>query len=211
MPNTAGSRPAATPATPGEHLRRVRERLVDAPAARDAVEVRVREEMRLHRDLLQRDDERAVREVFEREAGIEVAGVVEPTAGLGVGAGIVDTDARDLRLADDRHGRVRLDGTPSSGSMTTRQWQCGARSDGHARRPVDRPDLRVRVGRARGRVERRVLDVVAHAVHELLAHRLDVHQRTAVVEPELAVLRVVDLVLEVHELVRARRCRAGCS
>ena len=53
---------------------------------------------------------------------------------------------------------------------------------------MDRPHLRVRVGRARGRVERRVLDVVAHAVHEVLAHRLDVHERAAVVEPELAVL-----------------------
>ena len=77
------------------------------------------------------------------------------------------------------------------------------RAVGRARgRAVDRPHLRVRVGRAGGRVEGGVLDVVAHPVHELLAHRLDVHQRAAVVEPELAVLRVVDLVPEVHELMR---------
>ena len=93
-------------------------------------------------------------------------------------------------------------GVPCSGSITTRQWQCGRPVGRDAGRAVDRPHLRVRVGGARGRVEGRVFDVVAHAVHELFAHRLDVHQRAAVVEPELAVLRVVDLVPEVHELMR---------
>ena len=63
-----------------------------------------------------------MRQVFEREVGIEVAGVVEPAAGLGVDAGIVDADPRDLGLADDAHRRVRFDtGTPLSGSITTRQ------------------------------------------------------------------------------------------
>ena len=62
--------------------------------------------------------------------------------------------------------------------------------------------MRVRIGGAGGRVERRVLDVVAHALHELFAHRLDIHERAAVVEPELTVLGVVDLVPEVHELMR---------
>ncbi len=73
----------------------------------------------------------------------------------------------------------------------------------YPRRPVDRPDLRPAVGGHRGRVERGILDVVAHAADVVLAHRLDVEQRAAVVEVELAVPAVVDGVAEVHEL---RRC-----
>ena len=86
--------------------------------------------------------------------------------------------------------------------MITVHAQCGCRSEGRARRPVDRPDLRLRVGRDGGRVERRVLDVVAHRDDVLLPHRLDVHQRAAVVEVELAVPAVVHGVAEVHELRR---------
>ena len=41
------------------------------------------EQVALDRDLLQHDHERAVREIFELEVGIEVAGVVVPTSGLG--------------------------------------------------------------------------------------------------------------------------------
>ena len=70
------------------------------------------------------------------------------------------------------------------------------------RRPVDGPDLRLAVGGHRGGVERGVLDVVAHAVDVVLAHRLDVQQRAAVVEVELAVPAVVHGVAEVHELRR---------
>ena len=44
------------------------------------------------------------------------------------------------------------------------------------------------------------LDVVAHALHVVRAHRLDVHQGSAVVELEFAVVWVVDGVAEVHEL-----------
>ena len=54
----------------------------------------------------------------------------------------------------------------------------------------------------RGGVERRVLDVVAHAPDVVLAHRLDVEQRAAVVQVELAVPAVVHGVAEVHELRR---------
>ena len=70
------------------------------------------------------------------------------------------------------------------------------------RRPVDRPDLRLAVGGHRGGVEGGVLDVVAHAADVVLAHRLDVEQRAAVVEVELAVPAVVHGVAEVHELRR---------
>ena len=70
------------------------------------------------------------------------------------------------------------------------------------RRPVDRAYLGLAVGGQRGGVERRVLDVVAHAVDVVLAHRLDVEQRPAVVEVELAVPAVVHGVAEVHELRR---------
>ena len=84
--------------------------------------------------------------------------------------------------------------------MTTVQAQCGVRSCGGARRSVDRSHLRPRVGGDGRGVERRVLDVVAHRDDVLLPHRLDVHQRPAVVEPELSVPRVVHGVAEVHEL-----------
>ena len=67
---------------------------------------------------------------------------------------------------------------------------------------MDRPYPGVAVGGDRGRVERRVLDVVAHRDHELGTHRLDVHQRAAVVEPELAVIVIDDPIAEIHELGR---------
>ena len=47
-----------------------------------------------------------------------------------------------------------------------------------------------------------ILDVVAHAADVVLTHRLDVQQRAAVVEVELAVPPVVHGVAEVHELRR---------
>ncbi len=85
-------------------------------------------------------------------------------------------------------------------SMITVQAQCGCRSAGARGGPVDRPHLRLRVGGDGGRVEGRVLDVVAHRAHVVGTHRLDVHQGTAVVEVELAVPAVVHRVAEVHEL-----------
>ncbi len=86
--------------------------------------------------------------------------------------------------------------------MMTVHAQCGWRSDGRPRRPVDGPDLALAVGGQRGGVERGVLDVVAHAADVVLAHRLDVDQRTAVVEVELAVPPVMHGIAEVHELRR---------
>ena len=69
-------------------------------------------------------------------------------------------------------------------------------------RAVDGSHLRMRVGRHRGGVERRILDGVTHPEDELVAHRLHVEQRTAMVQVEFAVPTVVQRVTEVHELWR---------
>ena len=53
---------------------------------------------------------------------------------------------------------------------------------------MDRPDLGPRIRCGGGGVERRVLDVMTHADDEGLAHRLDIGEGAAVVEPELAVV-----------------------
>ncbi len=73
---------------------------------------------------------------------------------------------------------------------------------GQPRRPVHRPDARTRVRRDRGRVEGRVLDVVTHETHVVLAHGFHVHQRAAVGKLERPVRRVLDVAAEVHEVVR---------
>ena len=70
-----------------------------------------------------------------------------------------------------------------------------------ARRAVDGPDPCTRVCGDGGAVERRVLDVVAHADDARLAVRLDVHERAAMVQPEGAVLGVGELVADAHVLV----------
>ena len=77
------------------------------------------------------------------------------------------------------------------------------------RRPVDGPHLRPRVRRHRRGVEGGVLDVVAHGHHEVRAERLHVDQRTAVVEPELAVVGVGRPEAEVHELRRRPMSTGG--
>lgn len=74
---------------------------------------------------------------------------------------------------------------------------------GHPGRAVDRPHLGTRVGGDGRGVEGRVLDVVAHRHHVVGAHRFDIHQRAAVVEPELAVVVIGDQEPEVHELRRS--------
>ena len=84
--------------------------------------------------------------------------------------------------------------------MMTVHPQCGCWSDDVRGGRWTRPDLGLAIGGHRGGVEGGVLDVVAHALDVIGAHRLDVHQRTAVVEVELAVPPVVHGVAEVHEL-----------
>ena len=71
-----------------------------------------------------------------------------------------------------------------------------------ARRPMDRPHLRSRVGGHRGGIEGGVLDVVAHSLDVVRTHRFHVEQGAAVVEVEFAVPAVVHGVAEVHELRR---------
>ncbi len=69
-------------------------------------------------------------------------------------------------------------------------------------RPVNRTHLALTVGGQRGGIKGRVLDVVAHTTHVVLAHRLDVEQRPAVIEVELAVPAIMNRVAEIHELGR---------
>ena len=86
--------------------------------------------------------------------------------------------------------------------MITVHAQCGLRSAGNRGGRWIGRICALRLVATRGGVERRVLDVVAHAADVVLAHRLDVEQRAAVVEMELAVPAVVHGVAEVHELRR---------
>ena len=87
------------------------------------------------------------------------------------------------------------------GSIVAVQWQCGSRPTGwRGGRWIGR--MRARVGGDGGRVERRVFDVVAHRHHEVLAHRLDVEERAARLQPELAVAAVDQVVANIHVLVR---------
>ncbi len=99
---------------------------------------------------------------------------------------------RHLGLGQREGRRGDLDG-PGAVRMAIR---------GRARRAVERSDLGPRVRCARGGVEGRILDVVAHGHHEVLTHGLHVHQRAAVVEVELTVGGIVHRVSEVQELVR---------
>ncbi|SLB84680.1 Uncharacterised protein [Mycobacteroides abscessus subsp. abscessus] len=61
----------------------------------------------------------------------------------------------------------------------------------------------MRVGRDGRRIESRILDVVTHRGHELIAQRLDVHECSTMIEPEFTVQRIVDPVSKVHELWRS--------
>ena len=185
----------------GEDLRVHRGGLVLAEALRDREEERAQEQVALHRDLLQRDDQRGVRQVLELEVGVEVAVVVVPPAGLGVRRRPVD---RDRRRSATRPTTARF-GWASTGSfaasISTVQWQCGSRSAGR------------RGGRWRGRTCAR--GFVATAVASNVGSSIVWHmprtysspigstsiERAAVREPELAVVRVVHPAAEVHELV----------
>ena len=71
-----------------------------------------------------------------------------------------------------------------------------------ARRAVDRSDLGSWIrGGGRG-VEGGILDLVAHGEDIVITHGLDIHQGTAMVEPELAVIGVGHGEAEVEELWR---------
>ena len=148
-----------------------------------------------------RADERVVREVLELEVGIERPGVVAPAARL---RGLARAArARARREPPDLLGeRISWTGS-ASGSIATRPVAVRQPVGRHARRPVDRPHARAGIRRDGGRVEGRVLDLVAHPDHDLLAHRLDVHQRAAVGQPELAV--------SARRATRKRKSRNWCG
>ena len=97
------------------------------------------------------------------------------------------------RNALDRRIRLVDDHCPGAVRMPVR------REPGRA---VDGTHLRARIGCDRGRVEGRVLDGVAHAEDVIGTHRLDIEQRPAVVEMELAMPAIVNGVAEIHELGR---------
>jgi hypothetical protein len=62
--------------------------------------------------------------------------------------------------------------------------------------------MRARIRGDRGRVEGRVFDAVAHHHHPGFAALLDVHQRAAVLQPELGAAVRLELEAHVHVLVR---------
>ncbi len=155
--------------------------------------------MALTRDLGEDRQQRLAREVLEPQVGVEWTGVVAQALGAVGRHGRDHRRGRRARALEDRLVRMRL--RRRVGRIDRdRPVAVGHAVGRGARRAVDRSDERVRVRGERGGVERRVLDGVAHAVHPLVAHRLDVHERAAVVEPELAVLVVVDPDAEVHVL-----------
>ena len=108
--------------------------------------------------------------------------------------------ARDDATSGQRRDRRGLGAWVSS--MITVQAQCGCRSaDDRGGRWIGRTCARALVATA---VASKVGSSMSwHIERDVVrAHRLDVHQRAAVVELELAVPRVVDGVPEVHELRR---------
>ena len=163
----------------------------------DRVHERQVQQVHLQADLVGDPDQRRVRERAEVDVAQQRPGVVRGALVGRVdrvqlerrGAGLLDDVVRRQR----GHRRVRLvdDHRPRAGRVAAGR---------HPRRAVHGPHLRLRVRGDRGGVEGRVLDVVAHRADVVLAHRLDVHQRAAVVELEGAVPAVLDVVPEVHEL-----------
>ncbi len=155
--------------------------------------------MHLLLELARHRDERAVREIGEPEVRIEGAAVVRLPARFRIRRPLVrhrrkrqvgntkrvvgGSDRLVLRVDRDRPVAVRL------------------AVRGNARRTMDRPDAGAWIRGKGGAVERRVLDVVAHADDARLAVRLDVHEGAAVVQPERTVLLVGELVADAHVLV----------
>ena len=190
------------PGEPGEHLRVDARGFLFAEALRDRQQERPEQQVALHRELLERDDERAVREVLELEVGVEVAVVVVPAAGLGVGVGrVAPRSRRSATLRRARGwGAGRPDRTPAS--ISTVQWQCGIGSAG------------TRGGRWIGRTCARgfVAPAVASKVGSSIAWHMPVTYSspigsTSISAPQCASQNspwfdVEHLAPEVHELVR---------
>ena len=153
--------------------------------------------MSLQADLVGDPPEGGGRPVSKVEVGHERAGVLVPPWVIGVDGCECEECCSGggdrLGFIGNRQRRMRV--VDGDGPLTVRRPV-----GGHARRPVYRSDLRPGVRSRGGGVEGGVLDVVAHGLHVVRAHGLDVHQRSAVDQPELAVVVIGDHVPEVHEL-----------
>ena len=160
---------------------------------------RADQEMRLELELTRRRGECTLGEIGEPERRIEGRHVILLSAGLDVvGSWVGHGRQRQRRDGlGERHGADRLLTVVDGDRPVAVRVPVG----GAPGRPVDGPDPRPWVRRERRRVERRVLDRVAHPDHALLAVRLRVEQRAAVLEPELGVVVVDDRVPDVHVLV----------
>ena len=158
------------------------------------------EQVHLQHHLVGDARQRRSRERAEVDVGDERAGVVGGAVG-GVSGALdrVELEGGGAGAGVDGEQRCRLGGR-GAGVDDDGPGAVRGAVGRRARRTVHGPHLRVRVGGHGGGVEGGVLDVVAHAAHVVLAHRLDVEQRAAVVEVELAVGLVVHGVAEVHEL-----------
>ena len=141
--------------------------------------------MTLETELPAHGEQRRMGQVLQLEVGIERPRVVGAAAGLPVAGRQRGGKLRQPRRADAPGERDLLDGR-RVGLDAHPPVAVRRAVGGHARRAVDGADLGAWIGDDRGGVERRVLDLVAHPDHLLLAHRLDVHQRAAVRQPELA-------------------------
>ena len=142
------------------------------------------------------------REVLELEVGVERAAGSRPSRRARSWhrrRGRWGAWATTLRL-HGREPRVGLRSARRTSSIATVQWQSGPPRGTPGGRCTGRTWARGFVA-TRGGVEGRVLDVVAHAPHHVFAHREHVGERTAGAEPELAVVAIVELVADVHELV----------
>ncbi len=177
-----------------------RQGLIGTRTGTDCDHERQVEQVHLQADLVRHPHQCRVRERTEVEVRQQFSGVVAAALVVWVDRvelGACRAGARN-GLQDRVIGHLRVvvvdDDRPRAVRVTI---------GGEPGRPVNGPDLRPPIGRDGRRVERRILDVVAHATHVILAHRFPRPAAPAVVEVELSVPAIVHGVAEVHEL---RRC-----
>ncbi len=195
-PSALRSRSDVRPAIPVSCFRRS----VDADASSVRLRTPIRNECEhvlLEAHLLGDPDERRMREVAETHVREQRSRVIVASTAAGNDRTQLD---RPRHGSSQRLG-VRLDGRRNMRRVDRhRPRAVGVPILGTSGWAVDRSHLCVRIRRERGGVEGRVFDVVAHRGHVLVSERFDVHERAAVIEPELTVIAVVDAEPEVHEL-----------
>src|SRR5262249_20363437 len=154
----------------------------------------------LHEELAARAHERRARELLEPEVRIErTAIVVEAAARIGRWGREVDgAESRGRHALRDRRFLERRRGVIDEDLPPAMRHAVG----GRAWRAVDRTAACQRIRRDGARVERRILDRVAHRADGFLAGLLDLEERAAGLEPERAALRALELVVDVHVLMR---------